>query len=207
MSSSYIYFPSASLSRPAQTAPRFFFTIDAVLANFTTLAAQYLDDLQLPYTNDGLFEENMLQKHFVPEVLFDICHGREFWENVPVYDWSWLMFEKAYALSSGDVHFVGKAYMADPGSWAGKAAWVHKNFGKYGVERLAMSLSTDNLVLLNNGRQDILVSCIKRDVELWNNAGGSALYFQELDVRSPKCAAEVANRLIAMEDIVIQLNS
>jgi hypothetical protein len=205
MQSPYIFFPSSSIDIPPQRTPRFFFRIDGVLANFTTIAALLLDDLQLPNTPTGIFEEEMLKKHFVPEVLYDICNGQEFWESVPVYDWSWLLFEKAFTLSRGDVHFLGKANLIDPGSWAGKAAWVHKNFGRYGIDRLSVRIDVTGFSMLSNGRQDIFVSAVMEEVNAWTAAGGTGLYFPEIDVRWPAAAGEVAKRLTAMQELVDEL--
>lgn len=204
-SSNYIYYPPVNTHIPFQQSPRFFFKLDGVLANFTTLAASYLDDLQIPHTDSGLFEESMLQKHFVPEVLFDICNGRDFWEQVPVYAWSWLLFERAFQLSKGDVYFMSRAYKEDPLSWGGKSAWVHKNFGVYGLDRTVLSLNFKNLCMLCNGRNDILVTAVWNEVIAWNNAGGSALYFQEIDVRWIGGPVEVAKRLSAMNEVVDKL--
>jgi len=203
---SYIFLPTASHSAlDFQPTPRFFLSIDGVMGNFTSHAAEYLDDLKLPYNPDGIFEEEMIQKHFAPDVLFDICNGREFWESMPVYPWSWSLFQRACELTKMDVYFLGMAYKTDVGIWGGKAAWVHKNYGKFGVERLVLSMKPDTLSMLCNGRQDILVSCIKSHVDLWNKVGGSALYFPELDIRFAGAASEMANRLIAMNDIVKQI--
>lgn len=194
----YYFPPSASLSESSSL--RFFFCVDGVLANFTTHAASYMDDLKLPFPANGIFEESMLQNHFVPEVLYDICNGREFWENVPMYPWSWMMFERAYIMSKANVYFISKAYDADPGSWGGKAAWVHKNFGSYGVNRLVLSLDIANLCMLVDGKTDVLISPIKRNIDAWISKGGTGLYFQELDVRSSSCIEEVGRRLDAINE-------
>lgn len=149
----------------------------------------------------------MLKKHFVPEVLFDVCNGQEFWESVPMYDWSWNLFECAYILSKGDVYFGSRAYKEDPASWAGKAAWVHKHFGQYGVDRLMLSLHAKNLAMVCNGKMDILVACDKENILLWNAAGGTGLYFPELDIRWVGCAGEIASRLAAMRECVQKLHN
>ncbi len=181
--------------------------LNGVVANFTTHAAHHLDSLNLPYTKDGIFEENMLEKHFAAEILYDICHGREFWEKVPVYPWSWMLYERAFELSKQQVWFLGKAHLEDSTSWGGKAAWVHRNFGRWGMDHLIMSHTIENLSMLCNGKQDILVTCLKSEVDVWNLVGGTALYFPELDVRSALATDEVARRLTAMTDVVERLST
>jgi len=200
--SPYILLPSKDHAHTFQSTPRFFFRLDGVLANFTTLAAELLDDLKLPFPEDGVFEEDLLRAHFADDVLFDVCHGRAFWERVQTYPWSWMMFERAFTLSHEQVYFIGKAYKSDSNSWGGKAAWMHKNFGFYGIDHLFVTLNSANMCMLNNGKNDILVTALKVEAEEWCLEGGSALYFRELDIRHAGTAQEVAKRLIAMNEIV-----
>lgn len=201
MANKYI-FPPTFKRGSVLPYPRFFFKLDGVLANFTQHAALYMDDLKLPYNEDGMFEDNLLQNHFASEVLFDVCHGTKFWEDIPTYPWSWMLFERAMALTDSKVNFVSVAYIDDAESWGGKAAWLHRNFGDFGIERLVMSLSMQNLSMICCGANDILVTALMSDVETWNKAGGSALYFKEVDVRHPAGANEVAQRLASMSEVV-----
>ena len=216
-SSINLYFPSSSFCNctantsvqclPKQNSVRFFFGLDGVLANFTTHAAMYLDNLKLPYPENGIFEESMLKKHFVPEVLFDVCSGSQFWEGIPPYPWAWNFFSRAYELSHGDIYFGSRAHKEDSASWDGKAAWVHKHFGQYGVDRLVLSLHARNLCMACNGKMDVLVAADLENVKMWNEMGGSALYFPELDIRWAGCAIEISHRLNAMDEIVSNLKS
>jgi hypothetical protein len=143
----------------------------------------------------------------VPEVIFDVCNGIEFWESVPMYPWSWLLFERAFKLSRENVYFVSWAFKEDMGSWGGKAAWTYKNFGTYGIEHLILTPLTENITMLCSGPRDILICTLKESIELWNAAGGHCLHFPEIDVRFAGTAAMVADRLLAMNEIVKMLDA
>jgi hypothetical protein len=181
---------------------RFFFRVDGVLANFTAHAAKYLDNLVLPLPEDGIFEESMIERHFVQEVLWDVCAGDAFWSGVPSYDWAWNYFAAAMRLSDSKVYFLGAANKVDADSWRGKANWIHARYGEYGLNHLMMSLDKRNLVLIASKSSDILVTAVKAEVEPWNRCGGSALLFPEIDPRSPRCAELVGARLNAMDEVV-----
>lgn len=176
-----------------------------MLGNFTTHAGSYMDELKLPYPKDGIFEEELLRKHFADDVLFDVCNGREFWEGMPMYPWAWTLFEKATMLSKMDVYFLFEAHRADVGMWSGKASWIYKNFGQFGIQRVVGSMRDENLAMLCNGRKDILITCIKHQQENWNASGGTAILIPELDVRWVGCGQEVAKWMNAMTEVVASL--
>jgi hypothetical protein len=180
---------------------RFFFRVVGVLADFTSHAAKCMDNLVLPHPSDGIFEESMIQRHFVPEVLYDICSGEEFWREMPLYNWSFMLFQRAYMLSKGNVYFLGQANIIDSGSWSGKFNWCFKNFGKYGVDRLVLSIDAKNLSLVCSGKNDVLVTAIKSEAMLWNECGGTALHFPEIDPYYVGAADFVGARLNMMDDV------
>jgi hypothetical protein len=201
--SSSIYFPTSSSVELIESAPiQFFFRVAGVLADFTSAAAEKLDDLVLPITVNGIFEENMIENHFVPEVLYDVCSGEAFWRELPLYNWSFMMFEKAFRLSRGNVYFLGQPNIIDSESWSGKFAWTYKNFGVYGVNHLLMSIDKSSLALACSGMNDILVTSVKAEMDFWNNAGGSGLYFPELDPRFAGSATIAGGRISGMDRIV-----
>ena len=181
-------------------APAIYLDLDGVLVDFTTSAAVLLDNMQIPRQEDGLIPESYIKKQVAREALFDICSGREFWENLPPYPWAWMLFEECFRLTQGNVYFTSLAYREDPLSWAGKAAWVHRHFGEYGLNRL-FQMTGSNKHMLCRGRQDIMIDDYLDNVCRWALAGGIGFHWREIDSRYGGAAEIVAKRFSKLQQL------
>lgn len=174
---------------------RFFVKVNGVLANVSTPAAKLLDDWQYDIPQTGLLPDDWFEQFFAKELLHDICYGFDFWDNVNIYPWSWLIFERVCYTSNSNIYFLSRGYKEDVEGWGGRVAWLYKHFGSFGVKRFFITAELENMNMLCHDKHDILITTSRYHAVAWRNIGGVGLYFPEIDVRYENAAKEVANRL------------
>ena len=187
----------------AASAPAIYLDLDGVLCDFTSEAAILLDNMVIPKLPSGLIEEGYIEKRVTGEAIYDICSGRSFWEDLKPYPWSWMLFEECFRLTQGNVYFASFAHREDPQSWAGKAAWVHKHFGEYGLHRLFL-MAGKNKHMLCRGEKDVLIDDNMTNVCRWALAGGTSFHWQEIDSRYTGAAEIVAKRFNKLKTLFNQ---
>lgn len=178
--------------------PAIYLDLDGVMVNFTTAAAVMLDNLKIPELPSGLVNFDTIDKAIASETVFNICSGREFWDNLDPYPWSWMLFEECFKLTQGNVYFVSRAFREDPDSWAGKAAWVHRHFGEYGLRHLFL-MAGYHKHRFCNGPSDILIDDRLDNVVRWALAGGTGFHWEEIDARYAGAAGLVAERFTSLQ--------
>lgn len=170
----------------ARSNVRIFLDIEGVVMNFTLPAASALDDLEIPVSSSGTIEPNPVYHFTSDEILYDICHGFEFYaEACPVYPWTDVLFEEVFKMSMGNVYFLGKQNKWDRGAWGGKAQWIWEKFGDYGYTHLLMVSEKHMLPFQEILRpHHILIDNDMENIRAWCQAGGTGYWWPELDPRA-----------------------
>lgn len=174
---------------------KFFIKMRGVLANVSTPMASALDNWSYDVPSTGLLMEDWFDQFFAYELISDICNGNEFWKNVQVYSWAWMIFEHMCKISNTNIYFLSEGDRLDPKSWGYNAEWIHRNFGDFGINHYIMAANNENFNLLCRSQTDVLITPSKDHAINWNATNGTALYFPEIDERSNRAPTEVANRL------------
>lgn len=185
----YIYNPSdfgGSRPQTPRLVPRVYFDLEGVLVNFTTRAALALDNMHIPIAKDGILSPSPVYNRTTNEVLYDICHGFDFYKSLPKYPWSDIIFSEAFMATKENVYFISRQNMWDRESWAGKAQWVWENYGQFGYDHLVMV--SDNHDLSHRGLftpGDILIDdMLEPNIKRWCMNGGTGFHWPEIDPRA-----------------------
>ena len=165
---------------------RIFLDIEGVLANFTQYAALALDNLQIPFDHKtNVIDPNPVYSHTTAEVLYDICHGFDFYRSMPKYSWTDVIFEELFKISNGNVYFISRGNKWDRSGWGGKAQWIWENFGDYGYNHLFMvSDVVESPMRGYRLPNDILIDdMLEPNIRRWCQSGGTGFHWQEIDWR------------------------
>lgn len=184
-----------------------YFDLEGVLMNFTKNAALALDNLQIPVSKDGILSSpNPVYKRTTNEVLYDICHGFDFYEVMEKYMWSDIIFQEAFMAANENVYFIARQNIWDDEAWGGKAAWVKKNFGSYGYNHLVMVSDAHSIESrLRLTKSDILIDDdLDGNIAQWCRVGGAGFHWTELDWRSDQevLTKEIYRRIAALKLLI-----
>ena len=186
---------------------RIYLTIEGVMANFTAKAALALDNIQIPVSTNGiLIEPNPVYTITNTEVMYDICHGFDFYSSMEKYPWSDIIFEELFKITNGNVYFISRQNKWDRESWGGKAHWVWRNYGQYGYDHLMMISDTHEMS--HRGKlenKDILIDAVVNPyINRWCATGGTGFRWREMDARSEQdvISRELFIRLSELKELI-----
>lgn len=172
---------------PTRSNVRIYIDLEGVLMNFTEKAARALDDLEIPISPNGiLVSPNPVYTLTTKEIMFDVCHGFDFYADMEKYQWSDILFEEMFKCSNQSAYFISRQSTWDRCSWGGKAQWIWQNYGQYGYDHLMMISDTHEMS--HRGKleaNDILIDdFVNPYINRWCAAGGTGYHWKEMDPRS-----------------------
>jgi hypothetical protein len=176
-----------------------------VFGNLTKRFAEKLDDFVVPPSENAILKENYLLEYFPLEALIAMAEEPMFWYDVEKYMWFPILLEKFYKLSRGNLYLLMDWEYRE--QLTDRRIWCEKNFGTTLSDNLILT-ADKNRPLLVGGRQDLLIDCDLYNIEKWIEAGGSGLFWPEINWNSPqeKIVKLLHARFKMLKDVVDFLN-
>lgn len=153
---------------------RIFLDLDGVLANFTKAACAQLGE---PYPSNYVFEDySWLFDKYGDAKCYSKLRGHLYWETLELYPWAHELVEIVKESNPDEWMFLTKP-MADPFCFSGKYSFVKKHFPKYANKLTIISGRKDSFV---RDERDILIDDYTKNINLWEQAGGSTFFWKEI---------------------------
>lgn len=186
---------------------RIYLDVEGVMANFTKQAALALDNMKIPVSETGiLISPNPVYTLTSKEIMYDVCHGFDFYASMEKYPWSDILFEELFKITNQNVYFISRQSKWDRESWGGKAHWIWQNYGQYGYDHLMMISDTHEMS--HRGKleeKDILIDdFVDPYINRWCAAGGTGFHWSEMDPRSEQdvISNELYRRLSELKELI-----